>query len=308
MAQRKSWASYVIWGSFAVCAVLAAAFTIAVVVGAHRGMQFAGISKKTVAPPPLDRPQMTVTTPAPPAGERERSRVNDALRDLAAERDRLVARIEQLERAVGDITASIQERSEPTPQVAPPGPSGRVAQEPAAQTTEPARSQERVTTAAPSPPSAAAPTGSVNPGVRASAPLSDPMDIFRPYVGMRQPVAAPTPAQAPMQIQASPKSSEAAQPPTATRTEFAVDLGSEPSIEALRSRWTSLRASHGPSLDGLRPLVSIREGAKPGSMELRLIAGPLGNAGAAARTCAALQAKGVNCQTAVFDGQRLALR
>jgi hypothetical protein len=43
-------------------------------------------------------------------------------------------------------------------------------------------------------------------------------------------------------------------------------------------------------------------------VDLRLIAGPLANAGDAARACASLQAKGVNCQTAVFDGQRLALR
>jgi hypothetical protein len=58
----------------------------------------------------------------------------------------------------------------------------------------------------------------------------------------------------------------------------------------------------------LRPLVNVRDGAKPGTAEFRLIAGPLANAGAAARICATLQAKGATCHTAVFDGQRLALR
>jgi hypothetical protein len=109
-------------------------------------------------------------------------------------------------------------------------------------------------------------------------------------------------------MQILPKQIDAAANNAATRTEFAVDLGSEATIEGLRALWSNLRGTHAATLGALRPLVSMREGARPGVMELRLIAGPLANAGAAARTCAALQAKGVNCQTAVFDGQRLALR
>ena len=315
MAQRKSWASYAIWGSFAVCAVLAAAFTIAIVVGAHRGIQFAGLPKRISAPPSLDRPQTIITTPA--VSEREFARVNDALRDLAAERDRLVVRLDQLERTVGDITASIRDRTDSIPPP-PPSPSGRTAPETPTQNSESARAPERVTTT--QPPPGQVPTGSVNPAIKATPPLSDPMDIFRPYVGMQPPIPPPTPAQTPtsaqtpapaqtpMQIHAPSRTTDTAQPAGATRTEFAIDLGTEPTMEGLRARWANLRGSHGASLDGLRPLVSIREGARSGAMELRLVAGPLANAGAAARTCAALQAKGVNCQTTVFDGQRLALR
>jgi len=55
-------------------------------------------------------------------------------------------------------------------------------------------------------------------------------------------------------------------------------------------------------------VIAIREGAKPGSMELRLVAGPLANASIAARLCAALAAAGQSCQPTVFDGQRLALQ
>jgi hypothetical protein len=69
-----------------------------------------------------------------------------------------------------------------------------------------------------------------------------------------------------------------------------------------------LRAQHGPVLEGLRPVISIQEGGRPGSVELRLVVGPLSNANAAARLCATLSLAGVNCKTAVFDGQRLALR
>ena len=302
MAQRKSWASYVIWGSIAVCAVLAAAFTIAIVVGAHRGMQFASLPKKANPPAAAERPATVV--PPPAVTERDIARVNDALRDLAAERDRLVLRIEQLERTIGDITASIKERdAAPVRTLEKPAEAAPVVSE----TATPARTVERVST-----PPAPATTGSVNPTVRTvNAPLSDPMGVFRPYVVMQPPAPVPTPAppQAPMQIHNPPKAADApAAASGATRTEFAVDLGGETTIEALRALWSNLRGTHGQMLDGLRPLVSIREGTKPGTTELRLIAGPLANAGAAARTCAALQARGANCQTAVFEGQRLALR
>jgi len=61
-------------------------------------------------------------------------------------------------------------------------------------------------------------------------------------------------------------------------------------------------------LEGLRPLIMVREGPKPGAIELRLVAGPLANASIAARLCAAFSAAGQTCQPAVFDGQRLALQ
>lgn len=93
----------------------------------------------------------------------------------------------------------------------------------------------------------------------------------------------------------------------ATKTEFGVDIGGNASIEGLRSLWSTLKARQPALFDGLRPIISIREG-KPGAVELRLIAGPLPNASIAARLCAALGAAGQACQPAVFDGQRLALQ
>jgi hypothetical protein len=303
MAQRKSWASYVIWGSIAVCAVLAAAFTIAVVVGAHRGIQFASLPKRSPPPAVVERP--TTIVPPPAVSERDLARVNDALRDLAAERDRLVARVEQLERAIGDITASVKDRAESTP-AAPP--QEKAAPEPQAQVTEAAPPPKSPARAAPASPPVAT-TGSINPSARTAPPLSDPIGVFRPYVVMQQsnaPAPPPQSPQTPMQI--LPKQIDASPNNGATRTEFAVDLGSEATIEGLRALWSTLRGTHGATLGALRPLVSVRDGARPGTTELRLIAGPLANAGAAAQACATLQAKGVNCRTAVFDGQRLALR
>jgi hypothetical protein len=94
----------------------------------------------------------------------------------------------------------------------------------------------------------------------------------------------------------------------ATKTEFGVDLGSAPSMAGLRGLWQSLKDAHESLFDGLRPVMALRAGTRPGTIELRLVAGPLANAGAAARLCATLSAAGLGCQATVFDGQRLALK
>jgi hypothetical protein len=92
-----------------------------------------------------------------------------------------------------------------------------------------------------------------------------------------------------------------------TVTDFGVDIGGGPTIESLRDLWTSAKGTHGGIFDGLRPVISVRDG-KPGTAELRLVVGPLSNAAAAAKICASLSASGWTCRPAVFDGQRLALR
>lgn len=92
-----------------------------------------------------------------------------------------------------------------------------------------------------------------------------------------------------------------------TVTDFGVDIGGGPTIESLRDLWISAKGTHGGVFDGLRPVISVRDG-KPGTAELRLVIGPLSNAAAAAKICASLAASGWTCRPAVFDGQRLALR
>lgn len=95
---------------------------------------------------------------------------------------------------------------------------------------------------------------------------------------------------------------------TVLRTEFGVDVAADTSVEGLRQRWQALRVQHPVLLEGLRPVMAVAEGTRPGSLELRLIVGPLTNANAASRLCASLAQSGLTCRTAVFDGQRLALR
>ena len=196
--------------------------------------------------------------------EAEQRRLSEAIRMLAVDRDRLLARVNTLERNLDDVTGSI--------------------------------APARAAPAAP-PPASPAPVASA-PAVNVPAVSAPPMSV-----------AAPAPiASSQSRVTAGhlatglPSAAES----VATKTEFGIDLGGNASIEGLRTLWAALKASQPAMLDGLRPLIALRE--KAGSFELRLVAGPLTNASVAARLCAALAAAGQACQPTVFDGQRLALQ
>lgn len=104
-----------------------------------------------------------------------------------------------------------------------------------------------------------------------------------------QPAAVPEPAAVPV-----------------PRTEFGVDLGGANSVEGLRALWRGL--SKNKEIAELRPVMIVRERSGGIGMQLRLIAGPLNDAAAAARLCATLNESKRACETSVFDGQRLALK
>jgi hypothetical protein len=213
-----------------------------------------------------------IPSAAPPsAPDMESRRLADAVRALTADRDRLTARVSALERNLDDVTGSIPnlsaERSAPNPGASPLPPA-----------------------LAPAPPVSATPP----PVVVAPAP---PLVRAPPQA----PVVSRPPASPPMAADATATGS------IATRTEFGIDLGTAATVEGLRNLWTAIKGTQAPLLEGLRPVVAVRDGAKPGALELRLVAGPLANAGVAARLCAALADAGLTCAPAVFDGQRLAL-
>jgi hypothetical protein len=93
------------------------------------------------------------------------------------------------------------------------------------------------------------------------------------------------------------------------RTEFGVDLGTANSVNGLRALWSGLlKSKSNAPLAALRPIIVIKEGANGLGMQLRLVAGPLNDAGAAARICAVLTENKRPCETAIFDGQRLSLK
>jgi hypothetical protein len=92
------------------------------------------------------------------------------------------------------------------------------------------------------------------------------------------------------------------------RTEFGVDVGGANSVGGLRALWRGLLKSRSnAALTTLRPIIVIKEGNNGLGMQLRLVAGPLGDAAAAAKICAGLMESERSCETAVFDGQRLAM-
>jgi hypothetical protein len=114
--------------------------------------------------------------------------------------------------------------------------------------------------------------------------------------------AAPTAADAEADDDAAPKV-------LLRRTEFGVDLGSANSVNGLRMLWSGLLKSRSNALlTALRPIIVIKEATNGLGMQLRLVAGPLNDAGAAARICAVLTENKRPCETAIFDGQRLSLK
>jgi hypothetical protein len=96
--------------------------------------------------------------------------------------------------------------------------------------------------------------------------------------------------------------------PSIQRTEFGVDLGGANSIPGLRALWRGLLKSRSnAALIALRPIIVIKEGSNGLGMQLRLVAGPISDAAAAAKICASMIASERPCTTAIFEGQRLAL-
>lgn len=252
-----------VWASLAVVAMLTAFVSARTETGARR-IAAVGSGEAPAAP----RGARDVSLASRQLDqEAEQRRINDAIRSLTADRDRLLARLNTLERSLDDATGSIGSARSPLP--APPP---AAAMPPAAAPGAPAANGapgSSAATAAPAP-AAPPPTNRVAAGHLATG--------------------IPTAAES-----------------VATKTEFGIDLGSNATVEGVKTMWAALKAGQPGLLEGLRPVVSIRE-VRPGVIELRLIAGPLANASVAARLCAALSSASQNCQPTVFDGQRLALQ
>jgi hypothetical protein len=119
--------------------------------------------------------------------------------------------------------------------------------------------------------------------------------------------AAPEPNAVAAAPGAEPALSNASPEIAVQRTEFGVDLGGANSIEGLRALWRALLKSDSAAIGSLRPIIVVKERNNGPGMQLRLVAGPLSDAAAAAKICAALMESARPCETSVFDGQRLAL-
>jgi len=273
---------FLLWAGLAAVAAGSAALAAQTPTGSQRLAAFLG----------RGGPSVGATNPAPRSGavpsrpsdaEIEAPRLADAVRVLSADRDRLLARLEALERNI-DVTASIPRENAASPAPAPAAP------------------------AAPSPVQSM-PGWSLTPNLPAAAGLSAGAGGAGPSaIGAGPPAANSTAVSTPGASPSGLSASEQVVGSVATKTEFGIDVGGDATFDGLRALWAALKGGHGTLLEGLRPVVVVREGMKPGGLELRLVVGPLGNAATAARLCAHLAAAGVACQPTVFDGQRFALR
>jgi hypothetical protein len=246
----------------------------------------------------------------------EARRLASAVDTLNGDRDRLYSRLTVLEQNLDSVTGSIARQTSPagSPQ-AVPVPAASAPAEPlsTAQNPEPPVVAAPATTAASR---AEKPLAS-----QATAPLMASKSIMAPPDSAAGRLIEPEPPRVitaePMPEvvgsispprEAGPDRSGTASPEIAVlRTEFAVDVGGARSVSGLRALWRGLLKTNS-TLAALRPVIAVKESDNGLGMTLRLVAGPLFDAAAAAKVCAALAENQRPCETTVFDGQRLAMK
>jgi len=259
---------FLVWGGLAAVALGGAMLAAQTQTGTQRLAEIFGSRSPTNG---MARSAAALAAPAAVPqradAEIESRRLAESIRVLAADRDRLLARLDAIERSL-DVTAST--------------------------------ARDTAAALAANPPS--------SPAVPVPPVWSLVPNNLPPAAGVPASTPAAAASTGPVEDKGGLVANEQAAESVATRTEFGVDIGGHSTFEGLRSLWTGLKANHAALLEGLRPVVAVRESAKPGVLELRLVVGPLNNASTAARLCASLIAGGLPCQPAIFDGQRFALR
>jgi hypothetical protein len=271
--------------------------SLALALAVTSGISGTGARRANVAIAALTsgEPRQVTAQLAPRAAdmEAETRRLNEAIRLLAADRDRLQTRLGSLERNLDDMTGSIrQATSRPSRPDSGTTPASSLQPGPA-----PASAESEITGTIPM---AATPA---RPGIPAWAANNS---AAWPSPSIAFPVATTSPSW-PAASRATISGEDVATGSIAIKTEFGVDIGGATNIDGLKQLWTATKTRHAALLNGLRPIVSVRE-SRTGEMDLRLIIGPLSNVAAAAKLCAQLGAAELSCQTMAFDGQRPALR
>lgn len=325
------------WGVAAVGAVVLAVMANQAQLGWHRDqIASADLSRQA------DRLQ-TLTKES----QNEARRLASAIETLNTDRDRLYSRVTVLEQGMDSVTGAIarqgaKAQDTPAPDAQPTPPSvAPVASTPASsndksraaaakeQAKEPAKDalKEAAKEQLLPPPqtSAAASLVSQSPLTTSALPMLPlvpsksimaPPDaaaskLVQPETTEKAAEKKPEQAPVPTEIAAAPAKPEATEsesPAIAVQqTRFAIDLGGANSIDGLRALWRGLTKSN-PEIAALRPIIMIKEGSTGLGMQLRLGAGPLINAAAAAKLCAGLAENDHRCETTVFDGQRLSMR
>jgi hypothetical protein len=198
------------------------------------------------------------------------------VRALTVERDRLAGRIALLESSIDDMTGAIKRQAAATAAAL------------AAKTTPPT----------PSAPATTAPSAAANASPAAS-PTPPPIAAAAPKADTQTTAAVPLP---PTRVAAV--SANDAAPPATNQNEFGLDLGGAVTLDGIRQRWITVKASFGPLLSGMYPLAAREHRA--GASGYRLVVGPLPNSPAATGLCAHFAAARTACKSVKFDGEQIA--
>jgi hypothetical protein len=264
------------WGAAATASLLLVVITANSSTGRDRlSVAFAGVNGTREADAAKAQAAQAAQIARLAANENDTRRLVEIVRSLAGDRERLMARVNVLERSLEDVTGSIQKQAATTP--------------PAIPQAAPATPQPPATAAEPPPKMAAAPPQTVP--------------------------AAPAPASAPAAPPAAPPKQVASLPPASSMPELeaiqpraaGVDVGGATSFDGLRTLWNTITATHYDLFEGLHPIVAVRENSKSRAADLRLIAGPLTDIETANSICTTLAAAKRYCRLVTFEGQPLAL-
>jgi hypothetical protein len=264
----------------------------------------------------------------------ENRRLASAIDTLNGDRDRLYSRVTVLEQGLDSVTGSLSRQNSAPASPQPGTPRSSVAEPPSASREPPPIAAAPTTTVAAltekpreiatrQPDAVASAASAASTETKIAATPATPLMPSRSMMAPPDPAAAKLiePEQPPEVITAArtpelvtpaptasdPASAQASPEIAVLRTEFGVDLGGANSIDGLRTLWRGLLKSNA-ALTPLRPIIVVKERSNGLGMQLRLVAGPLGDAAAAAKICAALMEGDRACETSVFDGQRLAMK
>ena len=308
----------------------AAASVGAVIVAVMSNHSSIGLHRDQVAGTDLARQSQQIQSVAKES-QNEARRLASAIETLNGDRDRLYSRVTVLEQGLESVTGAIARQSPAAaspqvpatasastePQSTPQNPVAAPVVSPVAATVPATPAEKPTVDAATVRNSGPAPVPSVAQGPPNSpaTPTAMPLMASKPMLAPPETAANAVTASPMPEVVAPAASADDAErdPPWAAsskvavqRTEFGVDVGGANSLGGLRALWRGLKSN--TALAALRPIVVVKESTTGLGMQLRLVAGPLADAAATAKICAALLESQRPCETTVFDGQRLAMK
>jgi len=200
-----------------------------------------------------------------------------SVRGLAEDRDRMLTRLAAIEHNLDDMTGSISRQIEAVKASGTPAPA-------------PWPSDQTATANNPA---------NVAPVVAPDVP---------PPGGLAAPLQ---PSPSTLTDGQAPLEAAAAVPPLpavpVAQPAYGAEIASASSIKTLYTRWAGIRAAHAQLLEGLRPVVTLKDNARSKRIELRLVLGPLASAAAAEELCTSLAAFKMSCEATMFDARQPAL-